>query len=88
MTRPRREIITRIRACMKLSILETNPNEHERTAAKRAAKMLIKKYGVTAKELGVISSELTSEWLDGARLDTVVEGLLKGGVKPKRGWDR
>lgn len=88
MTRPRHEVVSRIRACLKYADPEFNSNEHERAAAKKAAQKLVEEYGVTAKELGTINEEWIVDvtFSESENLSAVFESLKKSGVLPKRGW--
>lgn len=86
MTRPRSEIIARIKACMKLANPTTNSNEHERIAARKAADALVIKHGITAEELHKISSELPESIGIAENLSSVLAALKKSGVSFKRGW--
>lgn len=87
MTRPRHEVLARIRACLKYADPSLNSNEHERTAAKRAAEKLVEEYGITANELGTINSELFSVMpSESENLSSVLSTLKAAGFEPSRGW--
>ncbi len=87
--RPRAEIISRIKACLKYADPKFNDNEHERATAKRAAEAMVAKYKVTSQELGVINSDeyiVTFTYTEADNLSALFSALRKSGVEPKRGW--
>lgn len=85
MTRPRPEVLNRIRACLKLASAASNTTDHEKSTAKAMAEKLIKEYQVTSKELGVVNSDdLRTYFSDG--LDSAAAILKSKGIRPSRGW--
>ena len=85
--RTRAEVVERIKSCLKLARVETNSNEHERSAAASAAENLIRRYKVTEAELGMVNPDVEEPSVED-NMSAVLNTLLKRGVRIQRGWNR